>query len=233
MSYFDYLSKKISTSSKDIIWSTCPHVIYMSIILSTGSHVLCLPSVFLALPFTQYTIPSSLLKEIALKMSFPSSTITFLPYQIISPIISPFLKKNTAKQINTLSSTSLPAIALSSFHKITSTSVYHGSCSLYFIINNALFKCIPVWIVNYIASLPLGVKLPKTVVCIHSLQSFTFYSLLCPNDKQILPPQFHYNFFKVNSHVLIVRSDCQFSLILTSEQHLTVNHSLLLKQCLH
>lgn len=55
------------------------------------------------------------------------------------------------------------------------------------IINSALFKCIPVWIVNYIASLPLGVKLPKTVVCLHSLQCFTFS--LVPHDNQILPPQ--------------------------------------------
>lgn len=105
----------------------CPHVIYRS--------SCSLPSICILSP-SLYTIhyPSSLLKEIALKMSFPSSTIkhSFPTRSFLLAIISPSYRKK--QQINFFS-TSLSATALSSFlHKITSTSVYHDSCSLRFII---------------------------------------------------------------------------------------------------
>lgn len=114
--YFISLLKISKNSSLILTQSKCPVLItflkkfpqaprtssYLHVLmLSTGPHVLCLPSVFLALPFTQYIIPSSLLKEIALKMSFPSSTIkhSFPTRSFLLAIISPFLYKKTTNQL--------------------------------------------------------------------------------------------------------------------------------------
>lgn len=129
MSYFDNLSKKISTSSQDIILPTCPHVIYRSS-CSLPSICVLSPSLYtIHYPFfsTQRNCSKNVLSFLYHK--------TFFPYQIISTsyYFSLLIKKKNNK--STFSPTSLSATALSSFlHKITSTSIYHDSCSLHFII---------------------------------------------------------------------------------------------------
>lgn len=96
--------------------------------------------------------------------------------------------------------------------------------NLALIINGALFKCVPVWIVNYMISLCFNVKLLQTVMHAHSFQFLTFYPPLCPTANRSC---LHYSngtaVLKATNHVHIVKSNGQFSFLifLTFEQHLT------------